>query len=254
MNMPLDTPAIPDHYPAIVEAGDSGLMVLFGDTLEMSVNNAVHAFDAMFRSVSLAGVEEITPGIRGLMIRYDPLSISADALRDAINEKLTERNWLESPANPERKVWSLPAHYGDESGPDLDAVVTSLKLPRDEVIRQHSETAVRVLMLGFAPGCAYLGSLPAHWDLPRLDYVKPEVPAGSLSVAVRQTVLFATKIPTGWQTIARTPFRSFEPDRSPYFFLAPGDEVTFTPIDQREYLKLEKEVQAGKQIVSPKAP
>ena len=102
MNMPLHTPAIPDHYPAIVEAGDSGLMVLFGDTLEMSVNNAVHAFDAMFRSVSLAGVEEITPGIRGLMIRYDPLSISADALRDAINEKLTERNWLESPANPER--------------------------------------------------------------------------------------------------------------------------------------------------------
>ena len=244
----------PDQFPAIIDAGDSGLMVLFGDSLDMAINNAVHAFDHALQQSCLRGIEEITPAIRGLMIRYDPLCTPRAELKQEIGQLLESHEWLQSPANPNRKIWRLPAHYGDESGPDLDAVVNALSLPEEQAILEHSTTRVRVLMLGFAPGCAYLGSLPPHWDLPRLDYVKPEAPPGSLSVAVRQTVLFATRIPTGWQTIARTPFMSFSADQPPFFFLSPGDEVCFIPIDHQEYLKLEKEVTAGKMIVSPECP
>ena len=244
----------PLQYPALIDAGDSGLMVLFGDSLDMSINNAVHGFDAALQQLPADGIEEIIPAIRGLLIRYDPLAIARDSLKDRLQLLLESRNWLNAEANPDRKIWKLPAHYGGESGPDLDSVAQTLGLSREKVITEHSTAIVRVLMLGFAPGCAYLGSLPAHWDLPRLDYVKPDVPPGSLSVAVRQTVLFATRIPTGWQTIARTPFLSFAPKKSPYFFLSPGDEITFTPIDHQEFLKLEKEVADGKTIVSPTHP
>ena len=162
-----------------------------------------------------------------------------------------DKTGVRRPPNPDRKTWRLPAHYGDESGPDLDDVSAALGLAPEQVIAEHSNCPLRVLMLGFAPGCAYLGSLPTHWDLPRLDYVKPEVPAGSLSVAVRQTVLFATNIPTGWRTIARTPFLSFSRHTAPYFYLSPGDEITFEPVDQTTFENLAREVAKGKQIVAP---
>jgi len=238
-------------FPTIVSAGDSGLMVLFGDTLDISINNAAHAYDAALRETAVSGVEEITPGIRSVLVQFDPLRTDVNAVQNTLESLLAQQDWLLAPANPDRKVWKLPAHYGEESGPDIENVAQLMNLPVDQVIEEHSEAKVRVLMLGFAPGCAYLGSLPPHWDLPRLDYVKPEVPPGSLSVAVRQTVLFATPLPTGWQTIARTPFLSFSRHRAPYFYLSPGDEVCFDPVDHHTFLQLAAEVAAGKTIVQP---
>ena len=239
------------EYPRVIYAGDRGLMVLFGDSLDLAINNAAHAFDVMLRQKQLPWIDEITPAICSVLIRYDPMRMAPVRAHEWVKAQALGRNWLLSPPNPDRRRWKLPAHYGGDSGPDFARVVDTLDLPEEQVIAQHSQSTLRILMLGFALGCAYLGSLPENWDLPRLDYVKPEVPAGSLSVAVRQTVLFATAIPTGWQTIARTPFRSFSPHHEPYFHLAPGDEINFEPIDEKTFSTLSHEVRNGKQIVSP---
>ncbi|MBX2878691.1 MAG: allophanate hydrolase subunit 1 [Granulosicoccus sp.] len=243
-------PTSPPIFPHIVDAGDSGMMVMFGDVISDSINNAAHAFDHALNQASWAGVEELIPAIRGVLVKFDPLQLSRNQLRTLLESLLGEQDWLKAPANPNRKLWRLPAHYGEESGPDIDSVAATMGISKYEVIRQHSTTRTRVLMLGFTPGCAYLGSLPSHWDLPRLDYVKPEVPPGSLSVAVSQTVLFAIAAPTGWQTIGRTPFLSFSRNQKPYFYLAPGDEILFAPIDHKEFLSLYKDSSQGKQIVT----
>jgi len=238
-------------FPKIVDAGDCGMMVLFGDQLSDAINNAAHAFDHALQKQKWNGVEESIPSIRGVLVRFDPVRLSRHLLHSNIENLLGQRDWLSAPANPERKLWRLPAHYGEVSGPDIESVAATMKLPVEEVVRQHSTTRTRVLMLGFTPGCAYLGSLPQIWDLPRLDYVKPEVPPGSLSVAVSQTVLFAISAPTGWQTIARTPFLSFSRNQAPYFHLSPGDEIVFEPIDRKEFEKLYSESCQGKRIVTP---
>ncbi len=239
------------RFPRIVDAGDSALMVLFGDSLDMAVNRAVMAFDAALRAADWPAVEEITPGIRGLLLRFDPLAKGAAELRERIDALLDERDWLRSEPVAGRRLWRLPVHYGEESGPDLEHVAEQLGCDAQDVIREHSGSRLHVLMLGFAPGCAYLGALPERWDLPRLDHVKPEVPPGSLSVAVRQTVLFATPIPTGWCTIGRTPFLSFSRHQEPWFYLAPGDEVGFEVIDQHRFRELSEAVADGESIVTP---
>ena len=241
-------------FPRVTPAGDCGIMVLFGDTLDTAVNTATHAFDTALRTQSWEGVEEVTPAIRGLLVRYDPLTVPMAALSDKLSDLLASKNWLESEPDPNRRIWRLPALYGGEHGPDLENVAELLGQTVERTIAEHCESAQTVLMLGFAPGCAYLGSLPPQWDLPRLDYIKPEVPPGSISVAVRQTVLFATAIPTGWRTIARTPFLSFSKVESPYFYLAPGDEIVFEPINAETFDALSNEVANGKTIVSPEAP
>lgn len=246
---------MPDQkFPIVTTAGDSGMMVLFGDSLDKAVNNATHAFDTTLRQQAWVGIEEVVPAIRGVLIRYDPLQIGAMSLKEKLLKLISSRNWLKSEPDPNRRIWRLPAHYGGENGPDLEDVANLLGKSIEHTVEEHSQATLTILMLGFAPGCAYLGSLPPHWDLPRLDYVKPDVPAGSLSVAVRQTVLFATAIPTGWRTIARTPFLSFSKHMPPYFYLSPGDEVSFEPIDIKSFSKLSQEVERGKQIVTPESP
>ena len=236
--------------PVLRAAGDSALLVEFGDRLDPAINNAAIAFDARLREAAIGGVSETTPTIRSVLVRYDPLDIAPDSLRARLADLLQERDWLAAPAPARRSLWRIPACYGGEHGPDLDAIADLVGCSPREAAERHAEARQRVFMLGFAPGVAYLGLLPDAWNIPRLKEIRPEVAAGSLLVAVRQTVLFAAAMPTGWRTIARTPFRSFDPRREPPVLIAPGDEIAFEPVGSAEFSRLSDRAQAGGDIVT----
>lgn len=237
----------PVHYRP---AGDSGLIVAFGDRLDERVNNAVLAFDARLRRAALDGVTETVPTIASVLISFDPLALPLDRLEGEIDALLAEADWLSAPPPEGRKRWRIPALYGGAAGPDLAETADLVGVGEAELIDEHAASIQRVLMLGFAPGFSYLGRLPERWDLPRLDKPKPQVPPGSLSVAVRQSTFTATTIPTGWRTIARSPFLAFDLARDPAFLLEPGDEVSFEPITQADFDRLVAREAAGETVAS----
>lgn len=235
--------------PRLRAAGDSALLVEFGDRLDPAINNAAIAFDARLRAEGIGGVIESAPTIRSVLVRFDPLELAPDRLRGRIGELLGERDWLAAPPPEGRCLWTIPACYGGAHGPDLDEVADLMGCSPDEAVARHADARQRVFMLGFAPGVAYLGLLPEAWNLPRLKEIRPEVPSGALLVAVRQTVLFAAAMPTGWRTIGRTPFRSFDPDRDPPVLLSPGDEVRFEPVPAAAFDRLRDRAAGGETIV-----
>ena len=53
--------------------------------------------------------------------------------------------------------------------------------------------------------------------------VRPRVQAGSVIVAVRQTVVTGTSIPTGWHSVAHTPVPTFQPGNADPFRFRPGN-------------------------------
>ncbi len=225
-------------WPRFRRAGDQGLLVEFGDSLAPQIGNAVLAFDADLAERPIAGVTERVPTLRSLLLRYDPLDLAPAKLRAQLEERLSVTDWYQAPPPAGRKLWRLPAVYGGDAGPDLPQVADLLGLGEAAAIEAHARCRQRVLMLGFSPGCAYCGPLPPEWDLPRLEQIKPLVPAGSLSVAVCQTVLFPTAMPTGWRTIARTPFLNFRPAAAEPVLLRAGDELSFEPITEAEAARL----------------
>ena len=229
----------PGAYPAPLFrlAGDQGLIVEFGDALDERINNAVIAFDARLKAAAPPGVIETAPTIRSVLVRFDPLETPFATMRARLTELLEERDWLKAEPPPGR-LWRIPARYGGEEGPDLAATAGLLGVSETEAVEAHAACRQRVFMLGFSPGFAYMGRLPERWALPRLEQVKPRVPTGSISVAVRQTVLCATPIPTGWRTIARTPFLSFDLTREPPFLLEAGDRIEFEPVSGAVYTRL----------------
>jgi len=240
-----DSPA-PAH---LRRAGDGAWLVDFGERTDDAVNNAAIAFDRWVRDQRIAGVVETAPTIRSVLVRFDPLALADEALAERLRAGLAERDWL-SAAPPEgRRRWRIPVAYGGPHGPHLAEIAQERGVDEATLVEDHAAGTHRVRMVGFAPGFVYTGMLAEAWDLPRRTEVVPRVPPGTLAVAVRQTVLTSTTIPTGWRLIGRTPWRAFALDREPPFALAAGDELVFEPVGDADYERLAADAEAGGEIV-----
>jgi len=236
-------------YPCILPAGDSAALIQFGDKLDFTVNAAVLEFDNHLSHASIDGVTEVSPALVSLLVRFDPLRCSYTDLSLQIKQLLDSKNWLQNPEvkNPAR--WKIPVLYGAEAGTDLEEVAGILGINAASVIEQHTDSVLRVLTLGFAPGCCYLGLLPENWNLPRLKVIKPQVPGGAILVAVRQTVMPSAAMPTGWRCIGRTPFNNFNYVQAPPIAVKHGDEVQYTPVSESEYRQLQALQAEGKPVI-----
>ncbi len=240
-------------YPLLHRAGDSAWLVNFGERTDDVVNNAAIAFDAHVRAAAIEGVLETAPTIRSVLVRFDPLAVDGDDLRGMLEAALRERDWLEAAPPAGRSRWHVPVCYGGAHGPHLEALAADRNVAAAELIADHGRTPQRVRMVGFAPGFVYTGTLSELWDVPRRAELAPAVPPGSLGVAVRQTVMTATTVPTGWHLIGRSPWLAFAPDRDPPFRLAAGDEIVFEAIDAAYYDTLAADAAAGREIARAEA-
>ncbi len=147
---------------------------------------------------------------------------------------LQEHDWYQAPLPAGRRLWQVPTVYGGAIAPQLDEAAVAAGLSPTEAIKRLSNTRVRVLTIGFAPGQPYLGPLGPEFNIPRLKELTPMVPEGALVLAISQFVLFSGPTPTGWRHVGQTAFRCFRPEAEQSFALRPGDEMQFLPISRDE--------------------
>jgi KipI family sensor histidine kinase inhibitor len=208
-------------------AGDTLLMADFDPVVDPEVNARVVALGNAVRDRGLEGVRDVVPGYCGLGVHFDPLRTDLGALERTLR---AEAAALETAApSTEPRVIEIPVRYGSADGPDLDAVARFAGCTTREVIDLHAATSYRVYMLGFVPGFAYLGRVPAAIAAPRHRVPRERVPAGSVGIAGWQTGVYPIASPGGWQLIGRTDAVMFDPSRTPASLLAAGDTVRFVP-------------------------
>ena len=217
--------------PRFLLAGDSALVIEFGDEISEAVNRKVHALAYVLEKNSLPGIGEAVPTYRSLLIHYDPLRLPCDAAKALVTDLL--QKWEEIPL-PQPTVVEVPVVYGGEFGPDIEFVAKHNSLSVEEVIRLHCGTTYTVYMLGFSPGFTYLGGLPEVLATPRLPTPRTLVPAGAVGIAGAQTGIYPIATPGGWQLIGRTPLKLFDPTREPPVPLKPGDRLRFVPVSEGE--------------------
>ena len=113
------------------------------------------------------------------------------------------------------------------NGPDLEHVAAATGLSIDEVCACHAAATYTVETMGFSPGFAYLGGLPAALELPRRTTPRTRVPAGTIAIAGRQTAVYPFDSPGGWHLIGSVAgVQMFGPDGP---LLQLGDRVRFVP-------------------------
>jgi 5-oxoprolinase (ATP-hydrolysing) subunit B len=172
-----------------------------------------------------SGVTRLVPGRASLLVEYDPLVVTADALADGIR-LAADAGDDELPGRMRR----IPVVYGGEAGPDLGDVAAALALTPAEAVAAHAEVEHVVLFDGFAPGFAYLGGLPDAWRIPRLPTPRTRVPGGSVAVADGMSGIYPADLPGGWRIIGRTAVTLFDARRDRPAYLEPGDRVRFVPV------------------------
>jgi KipI family sensor histidine kinase inhibitor len=231
----------------MLPAGDTALVVEFGDHIERRLSSWVLALARRLTEARISGVVETVPTYRSLIVHFDPLVLSASALMTRVVDMMRGLQLKQSIG----RHWYLPACYDPAIAPDLDDVAGRTGLSPAQVVELHSSTTYHVYMLGFLPGMAYLGDVPAELGLPRRTTPRLHVPAGSLAIATTMTCVYPLDTPAGWHLIGRSPVPFWE--RRPVIktLLTPGDRVTFSPVSLAEFEELSAKAAAGALHVEP---
>jgi inhibitor of KinA len=215
-----------NRWPRIVPAGDSAVLVQFGELIDLEINQQVHALANALREILLPGIGEAVPGYITLLVHYDPAALRYVEIEGWIRENLSQREVL---AYSPRQV-TIPVVYGGEYGPDLGFVAAHNRLSEEAVVRIHTSREYWVAMMGFTPGFPYLIGMDPSIAAPRLATPRQQIPAGSVGVAGEQTGIYPLESPGGWRIIGRTPARLFDLGQDSPFLLAPGDLLRFVPV------------------------
>jgi KipI family sensor histidine kinase inhibitor len=217
-------------------ASDQSLRVSFGPEVSLEVHQRIRRFLASLQRQPVEHVRNLHPAYASVLLTFDPCRTDHPSVEREIRARLPTLEQLPIPA-PD--LVEVPMCYGGQFGPDLAGVAAACGLDALEVVRRHSNASYIVFFLGFVPGFAYLGGLPASLAVPRLAAPRRQVPAGSLGIAAAQTAIYPIATPGGWQLIGRTPWRLFDPAREPMSVLKLGDRVRFRCIDADEFRAIE---------------
>src|SRR5258708_1708518 len=114
-----DASGIPDSLGyRLLPAGDTALVVEFGDCIDRRINATVLALARRLGQLNLPGIVECVPTFRSLMVHYDPLVLPTSLLGMSISELVQGLHIREDVG----RMWRLPACYDPSIAPDLDEV------------------------------------------------------------------------------------------------------------------------------------
>ncbi len=170
----------------------------------------------------LAGVEELVPAARTILVQFRPSATGvAELVRAIAARDLSHR------VQRDATLVEIPVHY---DGEDLAEVAQILGITPEELVRRHTGSTYSVAFVGFAPGFAYLSGGHESLDVPRRATPRTRIPAGAVALAGRFSGVYPQASPGGWQIIGTTPLAMWDIDRDVPALLQPGFEVRFVDI------------------------
>lgn len=219
----------------IHSAGESALIVYLGETTSPEVAARVQALADLLADALSGKLVDLVPSYASLLVIYDAMATDHLAVSHRIRAAAAQLAAVDISGGQEVV---LPVYYHAEAGEDLETLAETAGLSVDEVIDLHSGCEYRVYAIGFAPGFAYLGEVDPRIATPRLATPRQRVPRGAVAIADRQTAVYPTPSPGGWNLIGRCPVRMFDPEREPIMPVSVGDRVRFEPVDRARFLAL----------------
>jgi KipI family sensor histidine kinase inhibitor len=185
-------------------------------------------------------VIDLVPSYASIMVMFNMMTTDHHQVRNKLRTVLQNINndLTASDAAYTSNIVELPVYYSDESGPDLSVIAQRAQLTIEQVIELHQGQEYRVYAIGFAPGFAYLGEVDQRIATPRLSTPRMKVPKGAVAIADRQTAVYPSVSPGGWNIIGLCPIDMFDATASPTMPVNVGDKVKFKAISKEKFLSL----------------
>lgn len=263
--------------PAVVyrQAGDRAVLVEYGEPeLDLRMNFLViRMLDSLTRTPP-PGVVDAAPGLRSLLVRFDPARVHRTALVDrlqALHEQQPELTSLTLPSRrvvlplafDERATRQAVARYtttirrdapntrGDNN---IDYIVAQNGLPdREAFYRTVLATEWWTALTGFAPGLPFLFPLyaPTTLAVPKYNPTRAWTPEGAVGMGGPCVAIYPVESSGSYQLFGRTlPIydllgrnRAFAHEP---FLLRAGDRVRFVRVDEAELRELRRRAVADR--------
>lgn len=187
--------------------------------VELAGIDEVLGLHAALRAGPPAGVVDLVPAARTLLVGYDPDRTGFDRLATEITHR--------EPVPADRRRGAEVVIEVRYNGADLPTVAERTGLSTKDVIARHTGADYSVAFCGFAPGFGYLTGVHPSLRLPRRGTPRTRVPAGAVGLAGEYTGVYPRSSPGGWQIIGHTETRIWDPDRDPPALFQPGAAVRF---------------------------
>lgn len=197
---------------------------------------------ASLRAEPIAGIEELVPAARTLLITFRPAAIAADELARQVDARSLDA----SEARSERRI-EIPVRY---DGEDLAEVAGLLGITPDEVVRRHTGSDYTVAFTGFAPGFAYLSGGDPSLNVPRRKVPRTRIPAGAVGLAGSFSGVYPQASPGGWQILGITDAPMWDLSRETPALLQPGDAVRFVDVTGQPRTEVEAAAAPAQPTVS----
>lgn len=226
------------HELYIQPAGDTGLLVGFGQHIDPAVNDRVLALRAALletEAMKTGLIVDLVPGYSSLLVLYNPITIAYADVKALLLETVAS---LVHERFAEGRHISLSVDYDPAHGLDQERLMQHTGLTREELIARHSQVPYKVYMLGFLAGFPYLGGLDPSLHTPRLESPRLRLEEGSVGIAGGQTGVYTVASPGGWNIIGKTQHKLFDPSQPDPFLLEAGDTLTFIA-SKEPFLKIE---------------
>ena len=202
----------------ILPMGERALLV------ELGTLDEVLALHRRLEASTPAGVAELVPAARTVLVVVDPKTLPLSAARAWI-ERATGAAGRRDAEGP---LVEMEITY---DGPDLTSTAELFGIGPGELVRRHLAAPWRVAFTGFAPGFGYLVSDAWDFDVPRLDAPRTRVPSGAVGLAAGFTGAYPRETPGGWRLIGTTRAPLLTPSSSDPALLTPGARVRFVTPD-----------------------
>ena len=177
---------------------------------------------ASLRAEPIAGIDELVPAARTLLITFRPAAIAAAELAHQVRQRRLDAR----EARADKRI-EIPVRY---TGEDLAEVAELLGITPQEVARRHAGSDYTVAFTGFAPGFAYLSGGHPSLDVPRRSVPRTRIPAGAVGLAGSFSGVYPQASPGGWQIIGVTDAPMWDLARETPALLQPGDTVRFVDV------------------------
>ncbi|MGB6102952.1 MAG: urea carboxylase [Pusillimonas sp.] len=269
-----------EHQPMITyrQAGDSYLLLEYGENeLDISSRLRIHLLMEYLKAHPVAGVHELSPGVRSLQVRYESLRIHQSELVDhllGIEQKLPDAGTVRVPT----RVVHLPVAWEDsatlgavqryretvkEKAPWLPNNVDFIQRinglsSRDEVRRIFFETSYLVMGLGDV----YLGAPcavpldPRHRLLTsKYNPARTYTAEGTVGIGGVYMCIYGMDSPGGYQLVGRTVPIWNKFIKNPLFqagrpwLLNFFDQIRFYPVSETELDQFREDFREGRATV-----
>lgn len=217
-------------------SGTDSVLIYFGEVISKEVSSLVIGAYNHLRVQNIDGIKSLVPSYTSLMVHYDVMRFNFKTIVSRLSYELQD---IDSRVidSVSKKV-KIPVYYAPEVGFDLEDLANKKGLSIEDVIEIHTSQSYFVYAIGFAPGYAYMGLVDEKIAEPRLKTPRKKVPQGSVGIADRQTAIYPSQSPGGWNIIGKTPYLMFDESLESLCPVKVGDEVQFYPITKEDFFNL----------------